>query len=57
VVVTHNVPLARRIATHVSVIWKGKIVIDGMAGDVFGSDDPLVRQFLERSSDGPLGMD
>jgi phospholipid/cholesterol/gamma-HCH transport system ATP-binding protein len=57
VVVTHNVPLARFISDHVSVLWKGKVVIDGMANDVFESDDPFVRQFIARATVGPLRMD
>jgi len=57
VVVTHNVPLARYISSHVSVVWNGKVVTDGPADDVFGSDDPFVKQFLARDTHGPLGMD
>jgi len=57
VVVTHNVPLARFISSHVSVIWKGKVVIDGPADDVFASGHPFVKQFLARETVGPLGMD
>jgi hypothetical protein len=36
---------------------EGKVVIDGRADDVFGSDNPFVRQFLAREMVGPLRMD
>ncbi|HYF24343.1 MAG TPA: ATP-binding cassette domain-containing protein [Baekduia sp.] len=57
VVVTHNVPLARRIAEHVSVLWRGRVVASGLAADVFSSQAPFVQQFLSGAAEGPLGMD
>jgi len=56
-VVTHNVALAKQIADHVTVMFRGKVVISGLAQDVLESDDPFVRQFLRGAVDGPLGMD
>ncbi len=57
VVVTHNIALARLVSDHVSVLWRGRVVLDGAADEVFGSDDPFVQQLLAGSVDGPLGMD
>jgi len=57
VVVTHDMLSARRIAEHIALLWKGKIVAAGPADDLFSSDDPFVRQFLGGESRGPLGMD
>jgi phospholipid/cholesterol/gamma-HCH transport system ATP-binding protein len=57
VVITHNIPLARHIAEHVSVIWQGRVVEAGSAERIFASEDPFVRQFLESDTQGPLGMD
>jgi phospholipid/cholesterol/gamma-HCH transport system ATP-binding protein len=48
---------ARRIADHMCILWKGKLVADGPADELFESDDPFVRQFLGGESRGPLGMD
>lgn len=56
-VVTHNVPLARLICDHVSLLWQGRVVESGPADEVFESDDPFVRQFLSGEVAGPLGMD
>ena len=56
-VVTHNVALARLISDHISLLWKGEIVMSGPTEAVFASDDPFVRQFLDGDPDGPLTMD
>jgi phospholipid/cholesterol/gamma-HCH transport system ATP-binding protein len=56
-VVTHDIALARQVATHMSVVWNGKIVESGLAQDVFNSEDPFILQFLHGESDGPLQMD
>jgi phospholipid/cholesterol/gamma-HCH transport system ATP-binding protein len=57
VVVTHNVMLAKNIADHVSVIWRGKVLEDGMAQQILESDTPFIQQFLAGAAEGPLGMD
>jgi phospholipid/cholesterol/gamma-HCH transport system ATP-binding protein len=57
VVITHDIASARRVAEHISVLWKGKIVESGPAEELFNSDNPFVRQFLSGESQGPLGME
>jgi ABC-type transporter Mla maintaining outer membrane lipid asymmetry ATPase subunit MlaF len=57
IVVTHNVPLARQISDHISVLWQGQVLLDGLADEIFESDDPFVRQFLASETIGPLTMD
>jgi phospholipid/cholesterol/gamma-HCH transport system ATP-binding protein len=57
VVVTHNVALAKLIADHMSVIWRGQVLEDGMAEQVMASETPFIRQFLAGSARGPLSMD
>jgi phospholipid/cholesterol/gamma-HCH transport system ATP-binding protein len=56
-VVTHNVMLARLLADHVSLVWRGEVLEAGLAEDVFASQTPFVRQFLAGEVAGPLGMD
>jgi phospholipid/cholesterol/gamma-HCH transport system ATP-binding protein len=56
VVITHDIMSARRVAEHISVLWKGKIVESGPAEELFASENPFVRQFLAGESQGPLGM-
>jgi phospholipid/cholesterol/gamma-HCH transport system ATP-binding protein len=57
VVITHDIMSARRVAEHLSVLWKGRIVQSGPAAELFDSDNPFVRQFLSGESVGPMGMD
>src|SRR5579859_592474 len=57
VVITHDIMSARRVAEHISILWKGKIVESGPAEELFASENPFVKQFLSGASAGPLGMD
>jgi phospholipid/cholesterol/gamma-HCH transport system ATP-binding protein len=57
VVITHDIMSARRVAEHLSVLWKGRIVESGPAEQLFASENPFVRQFLSGAPAGPLGME
>src|SRR5271155_3711368 len=57
VVITHDIMSARRVAEHIMVLWKGRIVESGPAEGPFASENPFVRQFLSGESAGPLGME
>ena len=57
VVITHDIMSAKRVAEHISVLWKGRIVESGPADELFNSDNMFVRQFLSGASRGPLGME
>ena len=57
VVITHDIMSARRVAEHIAVLWKGRIVESGPAEELFNSDNAFVRQFLSGESQGPLGME
>src|SRR5215210_1631024 len=57
VIITHDIMSARRVAEHISVLWKGRIVESGPAEELFNSDNAFVRQFLSGESQGPLGME
>ena len=43
VVITHDIMSARRVAEHISVLWKGRIVESGPAEELFNSDNAFVR--------------
>ncbi len=57
VVITHDMLTARNIAEYIFLMWKGKIVEEGSAEQVFQSENPFARQFLSGEADGPLGME
>ena len=56
-VITHDVALAKRISEHISVLWRGKVLEDGLTEEILSSDSHFVRQFLAGEAAGPLGMD
>jgi phospholipid/cholesterol/gamma-HCH transport system ATP-binding protein len=56
-IITHDIMTARRVAEHISVLWKGRIVESGPAEELFNSDNQFVRQFLSGEARGPLGME
>ena len=56
-VITHDIMSARRVAEHLCVLWKGRIVESGPVEDLLASENPFVRQFLSGESVGPLGME
>ncbi|MCK9250582.1 MAG: ATP-binding cassette domain-containing protein [Solirubrobacteraceae bacterium] len=57
IVITHDIASLHQIGQYISVLWKGRIVQAGSRQDMFSSDNPFVRQFLNRRLEGPLGMD
>lgn len=56
VVVTHDTRSAFRIADKIVVLYRGKVVAEGSPEEIRGSTDPLVRQFLSGSPEGPIPL-
>lgn len=54
IVVTHDMPSAFKIADRIAMLNRGKIVYTGTVQEVRTTDHPMVRQFIEGSSQGPL---
>ncbi len=57
VVITHNMTLARYVADHMCLLWKGKVIQNGSIEEIFASEDEFVQQFIVGGIKGPLGMD
>jgi len=57
VVVTHDMLSARRIGEYLCILWRGEVVEQGSAVQVFNSENEFVRQFLAGDAIGPLGME
>jgi phospholipid/cholesterol/gamma-HCH transport system ATP-binding protein len=55
VAVTHDMPSAFKIADRMAMLSRGKIVFSGSVDEVRTTDHPMVRQFIEGNSQGPLG--
>jgi phospholipid/cholesterol/gamma-HCH transport system ATP-binding protein len=57
VVVTHVMESVQRIAGHVIMLDRGRVVLDGTLEELLGSEDPLIRQFRTGELHGPnLGV-
>jgi phospholipid/cholesterol/gamma-HCH transport system ATP-binding protein len=55
-VTTHDMKVARDLADHVVLIHEGRVVASGDADTVFGSDEPLIRQFVRGAPSGPIEL-
>jgi phospholipid/cholesterol/gamma-HCH transport system ATP-binding protein len=54
VVITHDVQSCERIADRVGMLWQGRLEVFGSRQEVFSSTNPVVRQFMDRQSRGPM---
>jgi phospholipid/cholesterol/gamma-HCH transport system ATP-binding protein len=54
VVVTHDVPTIKRVASRIAMLHRGKIIALGTTEEMENSGDPAVRQFMSGSTDGPI---
>lgn len=56
VVVSHEIPEIFDVAQNVAMLYKGKILQFGTADEIRHSQDPVVRQFVSGSLDGPIQL-
>lgn len=54
VVVSHNITSIFRIADKITMIHEGRVRATGTPEQIKASDDPIVRQFIEGRSQGPI---
>jgi phospholipid/cholesterol/gamma-HCH transport system ATP-binding protein len=54
VVVSHEIPEIFDIAQNVAMLYQGKILQHGTPDEIQASTDPVVRQFISGSLDGPI---
>ncbi len=54
VVVTHDMSSAFHVGDELALLHEGKIVFTGTPDETRKTSDPLVRQFIEGSSEGPI---
>jgi phospholipid/cholesterol/gamma-HCH transport system ATP-binding protein len=54
VVVTHDLTSAYKVGDRMAMLYGGKVVFSGTVEDVRTTRDPLMRQFIEGSSEGPI---
>jgi phospholipid/cholesterol/gamma-HCH transport system ATP-binding protein len=54
VAVTHDLTSAFKIADRIAMLHEGRVVFTGTVVETRGTTDPLMRQFIEGSSSGPI---
>ena len=54
IVISHDTAEARTIADTIGLLARGKLVTYGPTEQVLGSNHPALRQFFERSTEGPI---
>jgi phospholipid/cholesterol/gamma-HCH transport system ATP-binding protein len=54
IAVTHDIVSAYKIADRIAMLYEGKIVFVGTPEEVKNAEDPVVRQFIEGSAQGPI---
>jgi phospholipid/cholesterol/gamma-HCH transport system ATP-binding protein len=55
-VTTHDMDAARKLADHAAVIHEGRIVAQAPADEIFGSQEPIVRQLVSGALTGPIEL-
>ncbi len=54
VVVTHDMESAFRIADRIAMLYEGRIISEGTPDEIRTTTNPIVRQFIEGSTSGPI---
>ena len=54
IVVTHDLASAYKVADRIAMLHEGRVVFTGTVAETRGTTDPMVRQFIEGSSTGPI---
>jgi phospholipid/cholesterol/gamma-HCH transport system ATP-binding protein len=55
-VVSHDLKVARKIATMIALLYNGKIVFSGSAEDFFSGENEYARQFIRGDIEGPIDI-
>jgi len=56
IAVTHDMASAIKIADRIVMLYQGKVVWDGTPDQIRQTDNPLVKQFINGSSTGPIAV-
>ena len=54
VVVTHDMTSAFRIATHMIMLFEGRVIAYGTPEEIQNNPDPVLQQFIRGNPDGPI---
>ncbi len=54
IAITHDMKSAYKIADRIAMLYQGKIIEVGTPGEIRNSSNPMVQQFIEGRSEGPI---
>ncbi|MFQ5441618.1 MAG: ABC transporter ATP-binding protein [Thermodesulfobacteriota bacterium] len=54
VLITHDIPFTYKIADKIAMLHQGKIIAEGTVEEIKKNPNPVLRQFLEGRSEGPV---
>ncbi len=54
IIVTHLMDSAFRVATRMAMLHRGRIIVEGTPKEMRQSDNPILLQFLNASTTGPM---
>lgn len=57
IAVTHDMKSAYKISNRIAMLYEGKIISIGSPGEIKTTDNPVVHQFIEGLSRGPIPVD
>ena len=57
VTITHDMSSAYKIAEHISMLYQGRIIETGSPEEIRNTSNPIVRQFVTGSSQGPIKVE
>ena len=57
VTITHDMESVKKIASRVAMLYKGKIIWQGTADELYSSANPYVDQFVNGKMNGPIKID
>lgn len=55
-VVSHDVPLIKHVSNRIGMLHRGKIIEIGTAEEMSNSENPIVKQFMDGSTEGPIKL-
>ncbi|NVN42209.1 ATP-binding cassette domain-containing protein, partial [Ameyamaea chiangmaiensis] len=57
IAITHDMASAQRIGDRAAMLYRGRLIWQGQAGDLMSSGNPMVDQFTHGRREGPIGME
>jgi phospholipid/cholesterol/gamma-HCH transport system ATP-binding protein len=56
IVITHDMKSAFKISDRIAMLYEGQIVGVDTPKNIYNTQDPLIRQFITGSAEGPIKM-